>query len=170
MKMITRKEAALYYARRGWPIFPLYEPNDDGRCSCGKQNCSSPGKHPRTKHGVLDATTNEARILQWWTQWSNANIGLATGNASGILVLDIDPARGGEKSFEELKAKYGNLSETLQCSTGGGGRHLYFLYPPRPVGNRVDFMPGLDVRGDGGYVVLPPSGHVSGATYKWMKK
>ena len=125
--MITKKEAALYYARRRWAVFPLYEPNEKGGCSCGKPDCSSSAKHPRTKHGVLDATTNEARIEGWWTQWREANIGLATGKVSGFVVLDIDPARGGEKSFDELQAKYGRIPETLQCSTGGGGRHLYFL-------------------------------------------
>lgn len=167
--MITKKEAALYYARRGWPVFPIYEPNEQGGCSCGNSECSSPAKHPRTKHGVLDATTNEARIQSWWAQWPEANIGLAAGIASGFVVLDIDPERGGEKSFEELQAKYGKIPETLQCSTGGGGRHLYFLNPDKPLGNRVDVAPGLDFRGEGGYVVAPPSVHISGRIYKWKK-
>lgn len=170
MNTITKKEAALTYIRRkGWPLFPVYEPDGRGGCACGNAQCASPAKHPRVKHGVLEATTNEARILDWWNRWPESNIGIATGLVSKIIVLDIDPARGGEVSLADLEAKRGRFAPTLECATGGGGRHLYFLHPgDKPMKNRVDLLPGIDIRGDGGYVVAPPSVHISGGLYKWM--
>ncbi|MBI4369725.1 MAG: bifunctional DNA primase/polymerase [Elusimicrobia bacterium] len=168
-KMTTKLDEALGYARRGWSVLPLYEPGGDGFCSCGNPECSSPAKHPRTTHGVLDATTNEARIRYWWEQWPNANIGVATGEKSGIMVLDIDSRHGGEESFAKLEAAHGKTPQTLECLTGGGGRHLYFIHPGAPVKNKIGFMPGLDIRGDGGYVVAPPSVHISGGLYQWKK-
>lgn len=167
IRMITRREAALGYARRGWPVFPLYQPGENGQCSCGNPKCPSPAKHPRVRHGVLEATTSEARIQQWWTQWREANIAIATGRKSGIIVLDVDPRHGGDKSLAELEAKYGAFTKTLECSTGGGGRHLYFAAPELPLKNKVGVLPGLDLRADGGYVVAPPSTHISGGLYRW---
>ncbi len=167
-KLITKREAALYYVRKfGWRVFPLYEVNESGHCACGNTHCSSPGKHPRVKHGVLEATTDETRILMWWLLWPEANIGVATGKNSNIVVLDVDVARGGKASLAEWEAAHGKLPATLECETGGGGRHFYFAHPGWPVKNSVDVAPGLDVRGDGGYVVVPPSTHSSGRVYKW---
>lgn len=168
IRTITRREAALHYARRGWAVFPLYEPAENGLCSCGNPKCPSPGKHPRVKHGVLEATTNEALIQEWWTKWREANIGIATGKRSGVVVLDVDPRHGGDKSLAELEAMGGAL-KTLECETGGGGRHLYFLAPEERLKNKVGFMPGLDFRGDNGYVVAPPSTHITGGLYRWKK-
>ncbi len=168
IRTITRREAALHYARRGWAVFPLYEPAANGLCSCGNPKCPSPGKHPRVKHGVLEATTNEALIQEWWTKWREANIGIPTGKRSGVVVLDVDPRHGGDKSLAELEAMGGAL-KTLECETGGGGRHLYFLAPEERLKNKVGFMPGLDFRGDNGYVVAPPSTHITGGLYRWKK-
>lgn len=82
--------AALDYAKRGWPVSPVWECKG-GRCSCGNPKCSSPGKHPRTSHGVKDATTDADQIRKWWTEHPHANIGVATGAQSGIFELDVDP-------------------------------------------------------------------------------
>lgn len=84
--------AALDYARRGWRVLPLHAPDERGVCSCRKGDaCTSSGKHPRTRSGVHDAITNESQIKNWWSQWRRANVGIATGSASGIVCLDIRP-------------------------------------------------------------------------------
>jgi len=90
-------EHALNYARKGVPVFPLHTPGKNG-CSCGKRDCDSMGKHPRTARGLKDATTDEQQIKEWWAKWPNANIGMLTGKESRILVLDVDPRHGGTES------------------------------------------------------------------------
>jgi hypothetical protein len=87
-------EWALYYALLGQPVFPVYEIGPDGRCSCGKNDCAHPGKHPRTNHGYLDATTENGQIRELWTRWPNANIGGPTGSNGLWDVLDVDGAQG----------------------------------------------------------------------------
>lgn len=157
-------QSALWYARRGWKVFPVYG-IENGACACQNPTCSSPGKHPLTPHGVLDASTDREQITQYWTTWPNANIGIATGAPSGLAVLDVDDRHGGEESFAELQAEYGPLDATVQALTGGG-RHLYFRADGR-IKTRAGIRPGIDVRGDGGYVVAPPSAHISGKSYTW---
>src|SRR2546427_13223225 len=95
--------AVLVYAQRGWSVFPVYTVVN-GQCSCGNTACASPGKHPRTTHGVQDASTDEATIRQWWCRWPGANIGIRTGAVSGLVVLDVDPRHGGDASLEQRKA------------------------------------------------------------------
>ena len=99
-------EAALHYARQGWPVLPLHSVRE-GRCSCGRDCDRAAGKHPRSAHGVRDASVDEAVVRAWWARWPDANLGLATGHASGLVVLDIDPAHGGEESLEALVARHG---------------------------------------------------------------
>ena len=155
--------AALRYAARGWRVFPVHAMGA-GRCSCGKVVCPSPGKHPRTPNGVKDATTDPATVRQWWQQWPAANVAIATG--AGLMVLDIDPDKGGDESLEDLQ-RVGRLPETLEVMTGGGGRH-YYLETREAVSNSASKLgPGLDIRGAGGYVVAPPSNHASGGRYEW---
>jgi len=150
-------------------VLPLHSATSEDTCSCGQPNCQSPGKHPRTPHGVNDATTDEAAIRSWWTRWPSANIGIATGAASGIVVLDIDNRHAGKQSLEELERRHEMLSPTATVRTGGGGNHLFFRHPGGRIPNRTDLLglSGLDIRGDGGYVVAPPSRHVSGEIYLW---
>lgn len=159
--------SALTYARWGWRVFPLHTPRGSG-CSCGSATCGNAGKHPRTRHGFKEATTDEAIIGAWWSDWPDANVGIATGPESGLLVLDIDPRNGGDDSFDELVERIGPLPETPEVLTGGGGRHLFFRWPAgvetlraKPLGQ------GIDVKGAGGYVVAAPSLHASGRAYGW---
>jgi hypothetical protein len=136
--------AALTYARRGIPVFP----------------CQPGGKAPLTRRGYKDASTDPETIRQWWTRWPAANIGVPTGERSGILALDVDLDKGG---FESLDALTSSLPDTYTVRTGRGGAHFYFRYPPGSgIGlSSGDLPPGLDIRGEGGHVVVPPS-HTTG--------
>ncbi len=149
--------AALWYAGRGIPVFPLQSVDERGRCSCGGKPGCKPGKHPRIANGHIGATTDEGRIRRWWSKWPDANIGIPTGERSGLLVLDVDEH--GFTSLDALEEEHGQLPETLAVRTGGGGMHVYLKYPAgsgiRNSAGKVG--PGLDVRGEGGYIVAPPS-------------
>jgi hypothetical protein len=173
-------EHALDYVARGWAVLPLHT-TDGRRCSCSRGlQCPSPGKHPRTADGVTSASTDVQQVREWWARWPDAWIGVATGAASGAWVLDIDtgaPPGGlsGVEAARALQATRGALGG-LQARTGGGGAHVWYLMPAdgRPVRNRQRMrlspdapQTGLDVRGTGGYVVVPPSGHHSGGAYQW---
>ena len=164
----TRLQAALAYARElGWAVFPLHSVEEAGRCSCHRgADCERAGKHPRTREGLKEATTEARTLRSWWVQWPDANLAVATGPGSGIDVLDVDPRHGGDDSLETLKAEYGPLPATAEQHTGGGGRHLLFAHH-EGVRNKAGLAPGLDVRGEGGYVVVPPSTHASGRSYMW---
>jgi hypothetical protein len=159
--------AALWYSRKGWPVFPCHTRNGNG-CSCGKADCQSPAKHPRTVNGLRDATTDEEIIKKWWSDWPNANIGLATGSPSGVFFLDVDPRHGGDETLEELENKFGPLPRSIESLTGGGGRHIGFACNGHKIRNSAGKLgPGLDIRADGGYVILSPSVHISGQQYLW---
>lgn len=159
------KAAIAYSSKLKWSVFPLHTPSGSF-CSCNNKNCESPGKHPRTFNGLKSASTSLDVISNWWSKWPNANIGVATGERSGFVVLDIDPRHGGEQSFNLLINRYGSLPYTMEALTGGGGRHILFKYPGL-IKNRTNILPGLDVRGEGGYIVAAPSLHVYGNRYEW---
>ena len=166
------ENAALHYALAGYPVFPLQNPifmGDSVRCSCRDwQTCNKVGKHPRTRYGVKDATTDLETIRQWWQKWPNANIGIPTGKKSGIFVLDIDPKSGGHYSLEDLEDAYGELPGTLKQRTGSNGAHRIFRYPEVRIKNSTsEIGRGLDIRSDGGYIVAAPSLHASGNRYEW---
>lgn len=160
------REAAIQYAERGWPVFPCHSIRADC-CTCGKHNCPSPGKHPHTRNGCKDATTDIEQIKKWWQHWPDANVAIATGSMSGVVALDVDPKHGGENSLADLIAKHGELPLTTEQATGGGGIHFLFAHPGGVIGNRTGVRPGLDIRGDGGYIITAPSTHASGRQYKW---
>ena len=142
--MLSRLDAALWYARKGWAVFP----------------CN--GKVPACEHGVLEATSDEVAIRSWWSSTPH-NIGIATGQVSGIWVLDIDGEEG-EESLVELEREHGALPTTVEQLTGKG-RHLVFKYT-QAIRNRTAIRPGIDVRGDGGYIIAAPSYHPeTGRTY-----
>jgi Bifunctional DNA primase/polymerase, N-terminal/Primase C terminal 1 (PriCT-1) len=169
---------ALWYARRGWRVFAAHTPTRSG-CSCPKKTrCSDIGKHPRwdkklLPHGVLSATTDETLIRSWWKKWPNANVGIATGAGSGIFVLDVDPRHDGLTSLEHLQTEHGSLPETIEGITGGGGNHFVLEHPGAPThirNSNGELAPGLDIRGDGGYIIAPPSAHKSGNAYTWKER
>ncbi len=153
-------EYARAYARKGWATFPLYGIRNDTNCTCMRL-CDRPGKHPISLHGVKDATTND----QHWP--SGCNIGLATGGSSGFVVIDVDGTRG-KRSLYSLFAEHSRFPDT-PVSITGNGTHILFK-SPGPLGCRVGFVPGLDLRADSGYIVAPPSLHVSGHRYVWHKR
>ena len=166
--MTTTLDFALYYAAQGWTVVPLHTITSEGHCSCGKSDsCTSPGKHPRTRSGLKDGSSEAAIVQHWWTRWPNSNIGLVTGRSSGFVVLDVDMNHGGYGTLDELKREHGALPNTAIVSTGGGGQHYYFVAPDTPMCNRNPMRQGIDFKAEGGYVVAPPSKHHSGKTYEW---
>lgn len=158
--------AALAYARHGVPVLPLHCPTPTGAaggpaCSCRRPDCDRPGKHPRLRHGLTDASTDPRRIEQWWTRWPDANIGLRTGVV--MDVADVDTAEGRHALHHLL----GGAPPNGPLVRSGGGWHLWFA--PTGSGNRVRVLPGVDWRGAGGYVVAPPSRHARGTAYAWLR-
>lgn len=164
-------DVALEYAARGWPVLPCHAPTQYGGCSCGHRQCSSPGKHPRLQHGLREASSDTATVTRWWSRWPDANVAVLTGAASGLVVIDVDRRHGGDRTLEELVARHGRLPRTATVQTGDGV-HLYFAHPGTRVTNDSGqrFGRGLDVRGDGGYVLAPPSLHVSGRKYLRLER
>lgn len=169
-----RMDYALRYAELGWLVFPCHAIHEDGACTCREADCASPGKHPirqLVQDGLKSATRNAALIKAWWGEanapW--ANIAVRTGPESGFWVLDVDPQHGGEASLDSLLTRNGRLPETAEAITGGGGRHILFRYPAgRRVGSSTNKLgPGLDIRGEGGYIIVEPSLHISGQGYAW---
>ena len=142
--------AALQLAQKGLAIFP----------------CQPRGKQPACDTGLHAATTDIERIDRWWHAVPNLNIGIATGAVSGIFVLDID-GEDGEGSLLKLESEHGALPPTIEVVTGKG-RHCYFRTGKRKISNSAGQLGiGLDIRGDGGYVIAPPSVHPSGRPYAW---
>ena len=127
-------QAALDYARRGWPVVAVHPVLAHGGCGCGRPDCSSPGKHPRASRGFHDATLDSAAIERAFLRASNC--GVATGESAGLWVLDIDRAPG-EQALAALVGRYGPLTATVESVTGGGGRHLFFRYPAGTSGPNV---------------------------------
>ncbi len=149
-------------AADGLRLFPVHSVRD-GLCSCGNAECDSPGKHPRTSNGFKAATNDEVMLRGWLAKWPDANWGLATGAGSGIFVLDVDGAKGRESLIGR------ELPDGPIVGTGrdDGGQHHYFRNRPG-LRNRAAMAPGLDTRGEGGYVLIPPSVHKTGALYEWL--
>ena len=146
--------AALAYAVAGLHVFP----------------CRPRTKVPATIDGLKAATVDADTIRGWWARWPEANVAIRTGEPSGIIVLDVDVQHGGAGTLARLEQTHGTLPRTAEVLTGGGGKHLLFRHPGRPVQNSAGKLgAGLDVRGDGGYIVAAPSVHESGRPYKWTR-
>jgi hypothetical protein len=145
-------EAAKRYLARGWSVVPL---------------------RPRDKRPLIrwefwqNECPSEHDIAEWFRRWPDANVGIVTGEISNLIVLDVDPKHGGDAALERLEHSFRPLSPTVEAVTGGGGRHLYFAYPGSLTRNRAGLAQGIDLRGDGGYIVAPPSIHPSGRRYSW---
>jgi hypothetical protein len=143
-------KTALNYAKRGLYVFP----------------CRVKDKRPATANGVKDATIDPDVIQGWWREEPEFNIAIATGALSGIFVTDID-GPDAEAELRKLEAQYGPIPPTVESITARG-RHLFFQHPQQPVRNSAGRLaPGIDVRGEGGYVLAPPSIHPSGRRYCW---
>lgn len=144
---MTIKTAALDYAARGWHVMPLWGVTD-GHCDCGDPACRSIGKHPigpLVGKGLKGASTDPLTISGWFDQYPNANVGIRTGEVSGLWVVDIDPKNGGDKGQEMLLSRF-PIADTLTATTGSGGTHLFFLHPGIEIPNRVGVLPGIDIR------------------------
>jgi hypothetical protein len=145
--------AALIYAAQGIPVFP---------CKLNKS--------PLTSDGFKSATADERRVSDLWRKHPGASIGIPTGEASGWIVLDVDTDKGGDASLTVLDEMIGGLPETMTARTGSGGLHLFFERPEgveiRNSAGRLGV--GLDIRGEGGYVIAAPSPHPSGGKYQWL--
>lgn len=151
----SMKEWALWYASLGMAVFPL-KPRR---------------KEPATTNGCRAATTNPDQIAQWWDIHQNDNIGIATGMISGGLMaidLDVDENKGinGYQVMKEWQQQHSALPDTVQSITGRGGYHLLYR-DNKPWGNKVGLYEGVDIRGEGGYIVAPPSIHPNGKRYEW---
>jgi len=143
--------AALAYAEKGWRVHPLI-PKD---------------KKPLIAKWQEMATADAIIITEWWTKWPSANIGIATGEGSGFFVLDVDGEKG-SRSLTVMENEIGPIPETLEAKTGTGGRHLLLqMATDREIRNKQNFMPGLDIRGEGGYIMVAPSIHPNGRSYEW---
>lgn len=149
-----------YSICNNWAVFPIHSLAQKG-CTCGNPNCKSIAKHPMTEHGFKDATTDYKLIKKWWDNKPYANVGIVTGRISNLVVIDIDPQHNGDESFKNLEREYGSLPNTLMVKTGGGGYHFYFSYPKNvekiPNIANLQGYEGIDVKGDNGYIIAPPS-------------
>lgn len=169
--MITE---AIKYIKMGWLIFPVHSV-EGGKCTCGNPECKNGGKHPiyqAAPKGFHNATNDINTIKMWWENFPWANIAVRTGRESGIVVIDVDkkPEAGidGDETLKDLEAQYGKLPETVEAVTGSGGRHIYFKYPQSmEIKSGANVLgDGIDIRANGGYVVVPPSINMKGE-YFW---
>ena len=166
---IETTKAALAYAARGLAVFPVNGIDAEGNCTCGKAECQNPGKHPATPTGFKAASTDPAKIKKAFDR-PGLNIGIATGAASGgWWVLDLDGEEGIAAFERWLREAGAELPEIPITRTGGGGRHLWFT-GGREIKNstKIEGEP-IDVRGTGGYAIVPPSVHASGRAYEWER-
>jgi hypothetical protein len=152
---VTPLETALAYAARGWRVVPI---------PAGE-------KFPK---GLADwaqrATTEHAQIVQWWPEDTTNGIGIATGTQTGFFALDVDPRHGGDDTLADLEHEHGRLPDTIESLTGGGGRHICFRMPDGATITNDQagrLGPGLDIRGEGGQIVVPPTIHPNGTPYEW---
>lgn len=154
MKDNTMLNAAIEYASRGWAVFPL----------------EVRGKTPITSHGVNDATTNFEQIKKWWKRTPDANIGLACGLISGgLYVIDVDRKANGVDGLDSLyewERENGELPETVRSITGSGGYHIIYKIDVKGT-TCTNILEAVDIRSDGGYIVVPPSIHANGNRYEW---
>jgi predicted P-loop ATPase len=171
--IVTAKmTSAIALARGGFRVFPIYDLLSSKRCTCGNAKCPSPGKHPRIEGGLLSASADEKIVSSWWRRqrWGESNIGIVTGlYALGkcLLVIDVDPRHGGTEALAALEQRLGALPDSVRVHTGGGGLHIYLQSGVEVRNSSSRLGPGIDVRGEGGYVLAPPSTHVSGGVYAW---
>ena len=165
LKHIVQQRSGLlewvdFYLDQDWPLFPLHSIKH-GACTCtrgSKCSASNAGKHPRNRNGFHGASTSGRLIRNWLRQCPSLNLGIATGGAACLVVIDIDPRHGGDSTQAALEKRYGKLPKTFTVTTGGGGLHLYFsMYGiDPPIGSSAGRLgPGVDAPGEGGSVGTP---------------
>lgn len=146
------KSALIYVNVLKWPVFPLL----------------ARSKKPATKNGFFDATTDNEIIKKWFLNNPNYNIGLPTGDRSGVTVIDVDIKKeDGKQTMKNIVNKFESLPSTITQHTGSGGVHYLFKHP-HGMKSSINVLPGIDIRAEGGYIVLPPSRHPNGESYRWM--
>lgn len=148
MTTVSKLDAALTYASWGWRVLPVI-PND---------------KRPATAHGVNDATSDQEQIRDWWTKNPDYNIGIAAGEASGIVVFDIDPRNGGDDSWEEFIKEHGDTPDGAYQLTAGGGQH--YIANWQDGIKSCELRPGVDLLANGRYFLASPSS-INGKSYEW---
>lgn len=143
-------EQVISYVNRGWAVSPCKD------------------KIPLTSHVYKDASKDIEQIRQMFAGHQNPNAAIATGKVSGIFVVDIDVKNGagGDESLKEFEREHGELPHTVEAITWSGGRHIFFKYPEKSIGCKTGIRPGIDICGDGGYVIAPPS-VIEGRSYAW---
>ena len=150
-------DAAIEYAEAGYAVIPVKRSD----------------KAPYTPNGLADASKDADTLRQWWQRWPEANVAVVCGHVSGdLFVIDIDikPEKGkhGDEELLKWQAKYGDFPETVKQRTGSGGQHQFFRDPNIALyKNKVNAIPGIDVRGEGSYVVVAPSVYEDGSVYEW---
>lgn len=173
------------YIKLGWKLVPLHHAREDGGCTCGhvqqpgkscecgnpkcavKHGAGSIAKHPRVKDWPAQASGDLDVITGWLRRWPGCNLGIATGSASGVVVVDVDPKNGGHETLRRLMEENGRFPVTPAQRTPSGGWHFVFRAPGFPVSN-APLAPGVDIRGDGGQIVAAPSRTPAGA-YSWLR-
>ncbi len=155
---------AVALLRRGWSVVPVHVPLESGACSCGQDTCSWPGKHPRVPwRPYTENLPTEAQVIEWFDEeFFGANLGVVTGQVSDLVVVDVD---GTIDDFQAL-----GLPRTRAVLTGGGGYHFYYRNGREPTPSGISVTPGIDIKADGGFVVSPPSLHLSGFNYEWLDR
>lgn len=148
--------AALFYAKYGFSVFPCWPTN----------------KHPHTLNGHNDATTDETTIRRWWKRWPDAMIGIATGNMSrGLTVFDFDEdaekGKHGLDVLREFEAENGPFPDTVRVLTPRGGLHIWLIDPECRISCKENLYNGVDIRANGGYVIAPPSVRADGRRYEF---
>lgn len=161
-------EALVWLDRGACPI-PIW-PILDGKCACPKATCSVPGKHPmvRWKEGETDHPMTRDALTRKFTEYPTAGLALLMGRRSDLFAIDIDAHKGGLESWATLETKHGPIPPTPMADTPSGGQHHLFRWPGWAVQTNSDVLgPGIDVRGDGGLIVVEPSPHRNGGNYAW---
>jgi len=164
VEVTGRRVAALLYATMGWLVICLHG-WDNGRCTCGRADCPSPAKHPRTEHGLKDATADLATIERWFKRWPASNVGLLTGES--FDVCDID-GEAGDRALGDVARAAGDPEMVTDGPMAETGKGSHLLFQATGEGNRAGIVPQVDWRGRGGYIVAPPSLHASGRRYRWL--
>jgi putative DNA primase/helicase len=165
------KKHALSYAEQGWRVIPIFW-TSDGMCGCGNPFCTAPGKHPLVKMGrkLENASCDPAVVREWWNTWPQANIAVALGPGTNLFVVDLDIGEDTDGHIELqawAEANGVEIPSTLEAETGSGGRHLFYTWPGG-IKNATGWLPCVDIKAEGGYVLVAPSSHVSGGSYRWM--